>query len=115
MWVEIGVADGRRRWCVERTGRILAVFADPHNGLPIVTDARCPHAGAPMQDGWLDGGAVVCPWHRYRFGSQDGICENHPSYRLPIYPTSMHDGRIVADVPHNPLGVSHYRSSRLRK
>lgn len=115
MLVEMGESHGRRRWCVKGAGRILAVFTDPETGRLIVTDGRCPHAGAPMQDGWLHDGAIVCPWHRYRFGPRDGACENNPGYRLAIYPTFTDSGRVVADVPFNPLGTSQYRPSQLRE
>lgn len=104
----------RRRFAVEAAGRLLAVFWPRGAEAPVVTDGRCPHAGAPMQDGWLYGGAVVCPWHRYRFSPEDGSCANNGRYRLPVYPVSMSDGRFVADVPFNPLGSGSYPRGRDR-
>jgi nitrite reductase/ring-hydroxylating ferredoxin subunit len=45
---------------VEHEGRLLA-----H---PLV----CPHLGGPLDEATLDGGAVVCPWHGYRFDCESG-------------------------------------------
>ena len=28
---------------------------------------RCPHAGAPLQNGFLSGTVLTCPWHGWRF------------------------------------------------
>jgi nitrite reductase/ring-hydroxylating ferredoxin subunit len=85
-------------------GRVLAVFRDRDTAATVVVDGRCPHAGAPMEDGWLHDGAVVCPWHRHRFSPRDGRCENNARYRLPTYPTTVVNGHMIADVPFNPLG-----------
>ena len=107
MLVDICAVEDRRRWfTVEGAGRVLAVFRD--TAATVVVDGRCPHAGAPMEDGWLHDGAVVCPWHRYRFSPRDGRCENNARYRLPTYPTTVVNGRVIADVPFNPLGTAGY-------
>jgi nitrite reductase/ring-hydroxylating ferredoxin subunit len=112
MLVDIGEPGGRRRWSVVGAGRVLAVFVDPASGDLVVTDGRCPHAGAPMQDGWLYDGSVVCPFHRYQFDPATGRCRNADRYRLPVYPTVVRDGRTYADVPFNPLGPSAYPKGR---
>jgi nitrite reductase/ring-hydroxylating ferredoxin subunit len=109
MLVDICAVEDRRRWfTVEGAGRVLAVFRDRDTADTVVVDGRCPHAGAPMEDGWLHDGAVVCPWHRYRFSPRDGRCENNARYRLPTYPTTVVNGRVIADVPFNPLGTAGY-------
>jgi nitrite reductase/ring-hydroxylating ferredoxin subunit len=53
-----GAGDGFR--VVEHEGRLLA-----H---PVV----CPHLGGPLEDAALAGGAVICPWHGYRFDCETG-------------------------------------------
>jgi len=37
-----------------------------------VTDNRCPHMGARLTDGTLEGTNVVCPRHHSRFNLRDG-------------------------------------------
>ncbi|MFN8525218.1 MAG: Rieske (2Fe-2S) protein [Chloroflexota bacterium] len=34
--------------------------------------ATCPHMGAPLEQGRVEGGNVVCPWHRYRYDAKTG-------------------------------------------
>lgn len=29
--------------------------------------ARCPHAGGPLGEGFIDGTSVTCPWHGWSF------------------------------------------------
>ena len=32
----------------------------------------CPHQGAPLADGWIDGHVVTCPWHAWCFDVRSG-------------------------------------------
>ncbi len=32
----------------------------------------CPHRGGPLGQGWIDGEAVVCPWHSWAFDTRSG-------------------------------------------
>jgi len=55
---------------VEIGGFHLAVFL--HEGQPYALSDECPHAGAPMAGGWIDGDCVVCPRHCWQFHLADG-------------------------------------------
>jgi nitrite reductase/ring-hydroxylating ferredoxin subunit/uncharacterized membrane protein len=56
---------------------------------------RCPHLGAPMSDGWVDRGRVVCPWHGSRFECDSGDVVRGPATAsLPSYPTRIRDGMV---------------------
>jgi nitrite reductase (NADH) small subunit len=33
---------------------------------------ECPHRGGPLGQGWLEGEAVVCPWHSWAFNTHTG-------------------------------------------
>lgn len=35
-------------------------------------DAECPHAGGPLDEGELEGGTLVCPWHGGEFDVKTG-------------------------------------------
>jgi len=49
--------------------------------------AACPHAGAPLCDGWLDAlGRIVCPDHKYRFDPMNGRNASGEGYKLYTYP-----------------------------
>ena len=54
---------------------------------------HCPHLGAPMADGWIDRGRIVCPWHGSRFAMCVGCRAAWTGHRaLPRYPTRVRDG-----------------------
>ena len=56
---------------------------------------RCPHLGAPMVDGWLYRGDLVCPWHGSCFDLEHGAVTRGPaSAPLPSYDVREHDGQI---------------------
>lgn len=42
---------------------------------------RCPHAGGDLANGWVDGSAVVCPWHNLPFDAATG---RSPCRSLPV-------------------------------
>ncbi|MFA4085050.1 MULTISPECIES: Rieske 2Fe-2S domain-containing protein [Mycobacteroides] len=55
----------------------------------------CPHLGAPMADGWLDRGRIVCPWHGSQFDTATGQVVRGPAASaLPCYQTRINDGYI---------------------
>jgi len=56
---------------------------------------RCPHLGAPMSDGWIDRGRIVCPWHGSRFACPTGeVLRGPATAALPSYPTRVRDGFV---------------------
>lgn len=68
----------------------LAVDADgdawivrEHGGALVAHAAACPHWGAPLGDAALEGGAVVCPWHGYRFDLATGRGPASQRCRMP--------------------------------
>jgi nitrite reductase/ring-hydroxylating ferredoxin subunit len=67
-----------------RTGKEIAAFGE-----------FCPHLAAPMTDGWVDRGRLVCPWHGSRFDVCSGAVLRGPSAApLPRYQTRISDGMI---------------------
>ena len=41
--------------------------------------ARCSHAGGPLDQGWVLGGTLVCPWHGSRYDLETGQPASGPS------------------------------------
>jgi nitrite reductase (NADH) small subunit len=64
----------------EVDGRAYAVFHIEGDFYAI--DGLCPHAGAPLGDGLLDGCVVTCPWHAWRFDVTTGACAHGPAGNL---------------------------------
>jgi nitrite reductase/ring-hydroxylating ferredoxin subunit/uncharacterized membrane protein len=55
----------------------------------------CPHLAAPMADGWVDCGRIVCPWHGSWFAAESGEVLRGPSAApLPRYDARLVDGMI---------------------
>lgn len=64
-------------------------------------DDMCNHAGCLLSGGWLDGHAVVCPCHEYKFDVESGrnvtfprLCEDQPAFPLRVV-----DGQILVTLP----------------
>lgn len=70
-------------------------------------EANCPHAGAPLEEGTVCEGVLVCPWHKAAFHLDSGAVEQPPALRgLKRYPVQVKDGMVWIDdhpVPTAPL------------
>jgi nitrite reductase/ring-hydroxylating ferredoxin subunit len=61
----------------------------------VALDARCPHRGAPMDEGEVRDGCIVCPWHGSTFRVRDGQLVRGPStVDLPAYECRVSDGVV---------------------
>ena|SRR5579859_5152095 len=55
----------------------------------------CPHAGAPMTMGYIDGAChVVCPVHSLKFNLKDGRDTNGDGYKLKTYPVEVREDGV---------------------
>ncbi len=71
--------------------RLVAVFNIGQGVYQAINDL-CPHMGASLAEGHLEGGVVTCPWHAWRFRVADGTwCDN------PRIGTDTFDVRIEGD------------------
>jgi nitrite reductase/ring-hydroxylating ferredoxin subunit len=86
-WVRAGAAAdfpaGQGR-AVSIEGRDVAVFNV--NGTFYAMDNVCPHRGAPLSDGRLEGGIVTCPWHGWEFDVRTGGLRMDPSRCSKTFP-----------------------------
>jgi nitrite reductase/ring-hydroxylating ferredoxin subunit len=78
---------------VEADGVGLVLLRDGDDVLAV--GEFCPHLSAPMVDGWLDRGQLVCPWHGSRFDPATGQVVRGPATApLPCYQTRIRAGSI---------------------
>ncbi|WP_416052995.1 Rieske 2Fe-2S domain-containing protein [Cupriavidus basilensis] len=57
-------------------GQRLAAFADSVGTIRII-DSYCPHMGADLSTGTVQGDQLVCPFHGWQWGG-DGVCKSIP-------------------------------------
>lgn len=86
-------------------GRALAVEADgcriglfKANGRIQALAGRCPHAGGPLDRGWVENDEAVCPLHRWRFRLSDGRCSNVSGERVRTFRLKIEDEVVFVEV-----------------
>lgn len=69
---------------------------------------ECPHAGAPLAEGALCNGRLICPWHKAAYRIEDGaLCEPPSLDSLKRYPLEVRGEEVWVDDqplpdPHTP-------------
>ncbi|RAS28424.1 MULTISPECIES: FAD-dependent oxidoreductase [unclassified Pseudomonas] len=59
---------------------------------------NCPHEGAPLEEGVICGGLLVCPWHKAAFAVDEGaVCEPPALTGLRRYRAWLKDGEVWVD------------------
>jgi nitrite reductase (NADH) small subunit len=77
---------------VKLDGRWLAVFHV--DGDYRVIDNACPHASAPLCDGTVLDGKVVCHLHLWEFDLRTGQCDVGPEWSVRTYRSRVVAGRL---------------------
>lgn len=83
---------------LEVGGRTLAVF-NAGGGRFHAMSASCPHEDGPLADGWLEGDAVVCPWHGVDFDVRSGRCLVDPDLAISVYAVRVSGTAVEVDLP----------------
>lgn len=67
-----------------REGTVIRAIAD-----------RCSHRGAPLHEGQIEDGCIVCPWHSSKFSLADGSVVQGPATRpQEAFEVRVIDGRV---------------------
>src|SRR5947209_6172178 len=90
------LADGEGK-VVEVESKLVAVFRE--GGRYFAIDDVCPHMGASLSTGYVEGGIVTCPWHAWRFRLADGAWADNPRIKIGSYPVRIEDGAVQVQVP----------------
>ena len=86
-------------------GRVMEADA---NGIPVclanvngelsALDNFCPHRRGPLGQGWIEGEAVVCPWHSWAFHAKTGVAEYPAGERVDILPLCVEGDDVLVNV-----------------
>jgi nitrite reductase (NADH) small subunit/3-phenylpropionate/trans-cinnamate dioxygenase ferredoxin subunit len=93
------VQPGRSR-TVLVDGREIAVFNA--GGAFYAIDNTCPHQGAALSEGWVEGTTVTCPWHAWCFNLTDGTMTLGAFAAVDAFDVKFADGTIF--VRRTPRG-----------
>ncbi len=55
---------------------------------------KCPHRGAPLGEGRIEEGIVICPNHEWRFKLETGANMQNPELFIPTYPVKVKNENI---------------------
>ena len=83
---------------VNRDGVALAVF-NAGGGRFHACSPVCPHEDGPLSDGWIEGPALVCPWHGFDFDLTTGRCLVDPGLAISVYPVRVTGTAVEVDLP----------------
>lgn len=91
---------------VERLGQRLVLWRSSNGTICAHLD-RCPHLGAALSAGHVEGGTLVCPFHGFRF-SPGGQCVHIPAIgRRGRIPKAMALTSLVAREAHGFVWLWH--------
>lgn len=89
--------EGGRTFAVD--GKLIAIFR-VGEGYRAINDL-CPHMGASLAEGYVENGAVTCPWHAWRFCLKDGLWLDSPksSVRTDTYAVRVEGDELLIELP----------------
>ena len=76
---------------------VVAVFHV--DGQFYAIEDACPHMGASLSTGYLEGCVVSCPLHAWRFDVRDGTWCDNPRVSTDAYPVTVKDGTVFISFP----------------
>jgi len=79
------------------------------NGKLSALDNICPHRQGPLGQGWLEGEAVVCPWHSWTFSLKTGLSEYPVHERVDVFAVRVEGEDVMVNLepePREDLSIS---------
>jgi len=99
-WVRFcSLADGPAEGAaMEAEAQGVAVCLARVGGELSALDNWCPHRQGPLGQGWVEGNAVVCPWHSWTFDVTTGAAEYPVSERVAVYAVRVEGEGVLVDI-----------------
>lgn len=77
-------------------GRMVAVFRQGDEWFAI--DDLCPHMGASLAEGYVEGKCVTCPWHAWRFSIENGQWDDNPKVKVDCFEVKVDGDEVMVRV-----------------
>lgn len=68
------------------------------NGELCALDNWCPHRRGPLGQGWVEGEAVICPWHSWAFNAKTGQAEYPEHEKVHVFPLKVEGDEVLVDL-----------------
>ena len=68
------------------------------NGELSALDNVCPHRQGPLGQGWIEGEAVVCPWHSWAFDTRTGQALPPDQGKVDVLPLKVEGEDLLIDL-----------------
>jgi nitrite reductase (NADH) small subunit len=88
-----------------KAGSVIEVEADGIevclanvNGELSALDNICPHRQGPLGQGWIEGDAVVCPWHSWAFHVKTGQAVYPEKEQVDVLPLRIEGEDVLIDI-----------------
>ena len=72
-------------------------------------DNVCPHRQGPLGQGWVEGEAVICPWHSWAFNAKTGQAEYPEHERVDVFALRVEGEDLLVELKG---GAEHEESSK---
>ena len=76
----------------------VSVCLARHNGKLSALDNICPHRQGPLGQGWLEGDAVLCPWHSWAFNLETGIADPPERAAVAVFPIRVENETVLVEL-----------------
>lgn len=83
---------------IEAEAKGVAVCLANVGGTLAALDNWCPHRRGPLGQGWVEGNAVLCPWHSWAFDCQTGVAEPPERAKVDVFPVKIEGDDVLVEI-----------------
>lgn len=83
---------------IEAEAKGVAVCLANVQGELAALDNWCPHRRGPLGQGWVEGEAVVCPWHSWAFDVKTGEAHPPEKAKVEVFPVKIEGDDVLVQL-----------------
>jgi nitrite reductase (NADH) small subunit len=76
----------------------VSVCLARHKGTLSALNNWCPHRRGPLGQGWIEGDAVICPWHAWAFNLETGIADPPERAIVNVFPIRVENEQVLVEL-----------------